>query len=130
MTIPTGHILVVDDEPPLLKMVSAYLGRLGYRVTTAVSAELGWAELEAEPGKYAVVVLDATLSGVNVAELAAQMMDANPRLRVIVASGYVVDMTALQESAPGRVMFLHKPFSPEMLAAAVRRMVATQEEAV
>jgi hypothetical protein len=36
----------------------------------------------------------------------------------------------LQAEAPGRVIFLHKPFTPAMLARAVRRMLATQEEAV
>jgi DNA-binding NtrC family response regulator len=111
-------------------MMSTYLRRIGFTVTTAMSAEKGWAELEADPGRFAVAVLDATLSGTSVEVLAVKMMEASPRLRVIVASGYVVDVTALIESAPGRVMFLHKPFTPEMLAKAVRRMVAAQEEAV
>jgi len=123
-----GHILVVDDEPPLLKMVSTYLGRLGYLVTTAATAEKGWAEIAAAPERFAVVVLDATLSGIGLEDLVVQIIAASPRLCVIVASGYPVDMTELQEMAPGRVMFLHKPFSPEMLAGAVRRMLAPQEE--
>ena len=48
-------------------------------------------------------------------DLAARMLAANPRLCVIAASGYPVDMSRLEAAAPGRVMFLHKPFSPEML---------------
>ena len=127
---PGGRILVVDDEPPLLKMLSAYLKRLGFDVTAASSSEGGWAALAAAPAEYAVAVLDATMSGIGVEDLARKMMAANPRLRVIVASGYPVDMSVLETSAPGRVMFLHKPFSPEMLAGAVRRMIATQEEGV
>jgi DNA-binding NtrC family response regulator len=130
MTDARKHILVVDDEPPLLKMVSTYLGRLGYAVTTAGSADKALAEVAAEPARFAVAVLDATMSGIGLEALALQLMAANPRLCVIGASGYPVDMTELQEAAPGRVMFLHKPFSPEMLAAAVRRMLATQEEGV
>ena len=35
----TGRILIVDDEPALLKMMSVYLRRLGYAVTTASSTE-------------------------------------------------------------------------------------------
>jgi len=130
MTKTGGRILVVDDEPPLLKMLNVYLGRLGYDITTAGSTEAGWAEIAAAPESFALVVLDATMSGVGVADLAMQMMAANQRLCVIVASGYPVDMTELQAAAPGRVMFRHKPFSPEMLAGAVRRMLATQEEDV
>jgi FixJ family two-component response regulator len=77
-----------------------------------------------------IAVLDATMTGIGVEDLASRMMAANRRLCVIVASGYPVDMTALQAAAPGRVTFLHKPFTPEMLAGAVRRMLATQEKAV
>jgi DNA-binding NtrC family response regulator len=39
-----------------------------------------------------------------------------------------VDVTALEAVAPGRVAFLLKPFTPEMLATAVRRLLAAEEE--
>ena len=39
-------------------------------------------------------------------------------------------MSALDAAAPGRVMFLQKPFTGEMLPSAVRRLLASQEEAV
>jgi DNA-binding NtrC family response regulator len=130
MTNQRGRILVVDDEPPLLKMMGTYLKRLGFEVTPAGNTESGLAAIAAAPEQFAVAVLDATMSGMAVTDLATQMMAANPRLCVIVASGYPVDMTVLQAAAPGRVMFLPKPFSPEMLAGAVRRMIATQEESI
>ena len=128
MTNTGGHILVVDDEPPLLKMMSTYLGRLGYKVTPAGSTDKALAEIEAAPERFAMAVLDATMTGIGVEDLASRMLAANRRLCVIVASGYPVDMTPLQATAPGRVIFLHKPFTPEMLAGTVRRMLATQEE--
>jgi DNA-binding NtrC family response regulator len=124
----TGRILIVDDEPPLLKMMSLYLGRLGYSVTVAGTTEKAWAEAEAAPGEFACAVLDATMSGLSMRDLALKLLAANPTLRVLAASGYPVDMTDVQAQAPGRVDFLPKPFTPEMLAAAVRRMLAPQEE--
>jgi DNA-binding NtrC family response regulator len=130
MTNTAGHILVIDDEAPLLKMLSVYLRRLGYQVTAANSTETAWAEFSAAPEQFAVAVMDATMSGMAVKDLASQMMAANERLCVIVASGYPVEMTALEAAAPGRAMFLHKPFTPEMLAGAVRRMLATKEEGI
>jgi DNA-binding NtrC family response regulator len=125
--IQPGQILIVDDEPSLLKMMSMYLRRLGYQVVTAVSAEEGLQALKSQPGGFAVAVLDATMSGPTLDELAKEMLNATPRLCVIAASGYPVDMTALESAAPGRVTFLHKPFAPEMLASTVRRMLDTQE---
>jgi two-component system, cell cycle sensor histidine kinase and response regulator CckA len=130
MTKGASQILIVDDEPPLLKMLKVYLERLGYTVVTAGSTEEAWADVEAEPGAFALAVLDATMVGIPMEELARRMLAANSRLCVIAASGYPVDIAMLQAQAPGRVMFLHKPFSPEMLGNAVRRMIATQEEDV
>jgi DNA-binding NtrC family response regulator len=130
MTNSAGRILIVDDEPILLKMMNVYLGRLGYTVVTAGSTEKGRAAVESAPHTFAVAVLDATMGGIPMQDLAAHILAANPRLCVIAASGYPVDITTLQAEAPGRVMFLHKPFSPEMLGSAIRRMLGTQEEDV
>jgi DNA-binding NtrC family response regulator len=127
MSPTRGRILIVDDEPALLKMMSVYLSRLGYGVVTAVSAGEALAALAAEPGGFAVAVLDASLGGTSLEDLASQLLTATPRLCVIAASGYPVDITHLEATAPGRVAFLHKPFAPEMLATAVRRMLGTQE---
>jgi DNA-binding NtrC family response regulator len=126
--IQPGQILIADDEPSLLKMLSVYLGRLGYRVVTADSAQQALEAIKAQPGGFRIAVLDATLAGGGLEDLANQMLAETPRLCLIAASGYPVDMTLLEAAAPGRVTFLHKPFAPEMLAAAVRRMIATEEE--
>ena len=123
-----GKVLIVDDEAALLKMMSLYLQRKGFAVETASTTEKAWTLVEAAPGDYAVAVLDATMSGLSMHELAQRMLAASPTLRVLAASGYPVDMSAEKAQAPGRVEFLHKPFTPEMLASAVRRMLAPQEE--
>ena len=124
----TGRILLVDDEPALLKMMSVYLQRRGYAVSTSSTTDQASTMIDAEPLTYTVAVLDATMAGLSMEELALKMLEANPSLRVITASGYPVDMSRLERAAPGRVMFLHKPFAPEMLAESVRRMLAAEEE--
>ena len=128
MLCASGRILVVDDEPPLLRMLSLYLGRLGYSVTVAESTDAAWSLVEADPAAFAVAVLDGSMSGMSMDNLALRMLRANPALRVLAASGYPVDMTALAEAAPGRVDFLQKPFTPEMLATALRGLLGAQEE--
>jgi CheY-like chemotaxis protein len=128
------RVLLVDDEPALLKLVSAYLSRLGYTVTTANTTEKAWAEMTAAlDGKgelYAVAVLDASMPGLPMPELAARMLRACDSLRVVTASGYPTDISELEAAAPGRVEFLHKPFTPMMLAATVRRVLGSQKENV
>ena len=119
---------MVDDEPPLLRMLSLYLGRLGYSVTTAETTDAAWRLVEADPAAFPVAVLDGSMAGMSMDDLALRMLQANPALRVLAASGYPVDMTALAQAAPGRVAFLQKPFTPEMLATALRGLLGAQEE--
>ena len=123
-----ARILIVDDEPSLLKMMGVYLGRLGYSVTLANTTEKAWEEVEAAPSGYDVAVLDGSMPGLSMQDLALKMLRANPSLCVVAASGYAMDTAAIEAAAPGRVAVLQKPFAPEMLAAAVRRMLAAQEK--
>jgi CheY-like chemotaxis protein len=115
-------------------LVSSYLGRLGYSVTAANTTEKALAEMEAalagESRQYDIAVLDASMDGMPMPELAAWMLKSSDSLRVLTWSGYPVDIAPLEEIAPGRVAFLHKPFIPGKLAAALRRMLASQEENV
>jgi two-component system response regulator HydG len=133
METAVTRVLLVDDEPSLLKLVGAYLNRIGFSVTTVNTTEKAWAAVEAAVASsdaYSVAVIDATMSGLPMPELAQRMLRACPSMRVLTASGYPVDIAELEEIAPGRVAFLHKPFTPQMLAVAVRRMLAPQEENV
>ncbi|MBV8904500.1 MAG: response regulator, partial [Acidobacteriia bacterium] len=114
------RILIVDDEPPLLKMMSLYLRRLGYVVTACERTEQALALDRAEIRDLALAVLDASMEGNPLDELAMSMLRENRSMRILAASGYPVDVSTLEAAAPGRVAFLHKPFSPEMLAATVR----------
>jgi two-component system cell cycle sensor histidine kinase/response regulator CckA len=123
-----GRILLVDDEPPLLKMMSTYLQRLGHSVTTCATTDGACAEIQASPLGFDVAVLDGSMDGLSMEELARRMLEANPAMRVLGASGYPVDMSALEAAAPGRVAFLLKPFTPHMLAASLRRMLAAKKE--
>jgi DNA-binding NtrC family response regulator len=126
----SGRILIVDDQPSLLRMMSVFLTRLGFTVATSATTSDAWARIEADPSSFDIAVLDATMPGMTMEELATRMLAANPALRVLGASGYPVDMAAIEAKAPGRVSFLHKPFTPEMLEAAVRSLLGAQEEGV
>jgi|SRR5208283_2779884 len=128
MSQAARELLLVDDEGTLLKLMSVYLRRLGYAVTTANTVAKAWEHVKRTPDQFAAMVLDAGMAEDGVDNLVLQLLAAHPRLRVVVNSGYPVDMSVLERTAPGRVEFLHKPFSPDMLVAAVRRMLGPQEE--
>ena len=125
----TGRrILIVDDEPPLLRMMSIFLGRHGYSVTAADAPDKAWALVEADPSAFDAAVLDGSMEGMSMEELATRMLDANPSMCILSASGYPVDISALAAKAPGRVAFLLKPFTPQSLTSALGGLLATQEK--
>jgi two-component system, cell cycle sensor histidine kinase and response regulator CckA len=121
---PAVRILVVDDEHQLLKILTRYLAKLGYQVVASSSTGDAWSQIEAAPESYSLALIDATMSDPSATELTRRILDANPRIKVIVASGY--PMTA-EDFAPldsSRVTFLHKPFSPDTLAELIRRLLS------
>jgi len=61
------------------------------------------------------------MKGMSSIELGRRLLEANPQMHVIVASGYPASLEELEAAGPGRVKFLHKPFTPDALAACVRR---------
>src|SRR5438552_18770620 len=96
MTNSGRRILLVDDEPPLLRMMDAYLSGLGYAVTTSDSTNAAWKEVEASPDEFAVAVVDATMPGMSMVALALRLLLANPVIGVGAAGGYPVDMPAVE----------------------------------
>ena len=130
MSQSARSILIADDEPTLLRMMALYLGRLGYSVATASTSAQAWADEARAPREFGVAVLAATMPGIGLNDLVLKMLAASPGLCILAASGYPVDMSALAAQAPGRVEFLQKPFTPEMLASAVRRLLGPEKETV
>jgi DNA-binding NtrC family response regulator len=130
MDAPRPRILIVDDEPQLLKMMGIYLTRIGYTVMTYDNTDQAWAEAEPVAGEIAVAVLDASMTGLASETVAMRLLQSNPAMFVVVASGYPVDMTALEAAGAGRVLFLHKPFAADKLAQVIRRMLGAEEAGV
>ena len=100
------RVLIVDDEPALLRMMTVFLERQGYQVADAATTEAAWSQIRSAPGHFDVVVLDGTMSGIGTEELAFGMLTASP------------------------VAFLQKPFGPAALVAAVRRLLGAEEESL
>ncbi len=112
--------LVVDDEPPLVRLVSGYLEREGFDVLTAADGETAVRlARETEPD---VIVLDVMMPGVDGVE-------ACRRIRTF-SDTYIVMLTARDEEVDtlvglsvGADDYLTKPFSPRELVARIRAIL-------
>jgi CheY-like chemotaxis protein len=125
----TRRILVVDDDPRLLHVVSMYLNIEGYEVDTATNGEEGLRIFEQR--RPDLVILDVMMPGIDGLE-ACRRIKSNPETRAIP----VVLFTALSRSddvesgrAAGANRFINKPFSLIGLGAVIRSFL-TEESAV
>jgi DNA-binding NtrC family response regulator len=116
-------LLAVDDEPVLLRLMEAYLSRLGYVVETCSSAHEALQRFRQRPTSYALVVTDMSMPDMAGEELLAKLTKLNPQVRVLACSGYLPDLETLPESR-GRLRYLQKPFTPDMLASAVAEILS------
>ena len=112
--------LVVDDEPPLVRLVRSYLERDGFQVRAAGDGQQA-VEL-ARSFQPEVIVLDLMLPGVD-------GIEARRRIRTF-SDTYIVMLTARAEEVDklvglgvGADDYLTKPFSPRELVARIRAML-------
>jgi two-component system cell cycle sensor histidine kinase/response regulator CckA len=117
-------VLVVEDEEALRLLVTRILENVGYTVLGAGTANEAL-ELLAKPG----VVADALLTdvvlpgGLQGNDLAQVLLSRNPKLPVLYMSGYTRDATLHSGRSDERPDFIGKPFTPQALASALRRVI-------
>jgi two-component system, cell cycle sensor histidine kinase and response regulator CckA len=120
---PNETILLVEDEPAILKVTAMMLERMGYRVLAAESPEEGLQLAGAHAGSVDVLMTDVVMPGMNGRELANQLRSRFPELRILFMSGYTANVIA-EQSIPGeRAGFLQKPFSRQALQEALREVI-------
>ena len=124
--VPRGRgerILVVEDEPGLRELCERLLVRLGYRVGTAGSGPdallLMRARLEPD-----LVLTDVIMPGMSGVELARQLRDHWPGVRVLYMSGYPNDALAPHGVLVPGTPFIQKPFTERALALKVHETLA------
>ncbi len=113
-------VLVVEDEEAVRKLTVHSLADLGYKVVEAESAERALALLGAHP-EVSLLFTDVVMPQMNGHQLAVEALKRKPSLKVLYTTGYTRNAVVHNGVLDPGVKLLHKPFTLDALAHAVRR---------
>jgi two-component system, cell cycle sensor histidine kinase and response regulator CckA len=129
--LPCGHetVLLVEDEAMVRELMRGTLERQGYRVLSAGSGSEALLVASAHGGPLNLLVTDVVMPGMRGPDLAARLVPAHPRLRVLYMSGYADDAALRHGVREGQAAFLQKPFTRGALARKVRAVLDARQTA-
>ena len=123
LPLGTERILLVDDEPAILKVQSQNLNLLGYSVITSSSSVNALEIFRSSPDSFDLIITDMTMPKITGDELALSMKKIRPQIPIILSTGYsprVSDAKTHQLPIDG---FLLKPVARDKLAILVRKIL-------
>jgi len=116
------QLLLIDDEPTILRLYEALLQRRGFKVITASDGKK--AQQLIEGNKFDCIIADILLPGLNGISLLALLREKGINIPVILITGAPDLNTAIQAIKLGAYDYLTKPVDNEQLLRVVERAVS------
>jgi len=124
MKTDNRHVLIIDDERPVLMTLEALLKRHGYQVDTAPTAIQGLKALKSKPPT--LVLLDLRLPDADGLEMLDRIKTELPQVQVIILTAHDSLHNAIESIKRGAYHFISKPYAPEELLSLVEKALETQ----
>jgi CheY-like chemotaxis protein len=115
-------VLVVEDADGLRELAKRLLERLGYRVLLAANGDEAVRQANEHPG-IDVLLTDVVMPGASGPEVTRQVIEQQPRVRVIYMSGYTEDTIVHHGVLNPGIAFLNKPFTSEAPGRKIREVL-------
>lgn len=121
ITLGCGEtVLVVEDEPGILKLCALMLDQLGYKVLAAGSPGEAIKLAEEHTSEIDLLITDVVMPEMNGRDLAERMNSLHPNMKKLFMSGYTANVITQRAVLDVDIHFIQKPFSIQLLAASVR----------
>lgn len=104
-------VLLVEDDPFILKILGTLLTASGLRVCSAPDAESALEIAEQDQGNIALLVTDIVLPKMNGVELSEKLVNKYPNIKTLYMSGYPLNVLPQNDNISEGVNFIEKPFS-------------------
>ena len=116
-----GTLLLVEDEEIVRRPIGIYLRKLGYRVIEAANGNQAFTLWQQYREQIDLLYTDMVMpEGVSGLELAEKLRSENPRLKVIISSGYSTEISMQGVPVAAGYVYLPKPSPSATIAAAIR----------
>ena len=116
-------ILLVEDEPSILKVGTSMLKELGYQVLAVCSSGEAVQLARTHTGKIHVLMTDVVMPEMNGRELADRIVAIRPDIKCLFMSGYTSNAIVHRGVLDEGISFIQKPFSMQALAAKVSEVL-------
>ncbi len=123
-----GLILLVDDETIVREVNDEIISALGYQVLKASNGKQALEIYQERGDEIDLVILDMIMPEMNGAEVFAKLREINPKIKVLLASGYSVEGQASKIMAQGCNGFIQKPFTLELLSTKIDEILKGKEK--
>jgi two-component system nitrogen regulation response regulator GlnG len=120
--MPSGHILLADDDAAIRTVLNQALSRAGYEVRSTSNAATLWRWVA--QGEGDLIITDVVMPDENAFDLLPRIKKLRPELPIIVMSAQNTFMTAIKASERGAYEYLPKPFDLKELVAVVGRALS------
>jgi DNA-binding NtrC family response regulator len=117
-------ILVIDDEESIRDSMSLVLGKEGFQVKSAASAQEGLRLFSNEA--FRIVFVDLKLPGTSGLDVLSRIKEADPQTPVIIITGYASIESAVEAMKRGAFDYLAKPFTPEEVRVIARKALESR----
>ncbi len=123
-----GHetILLVEDEPAILKLATMMLEKQGYTVRAASTPGEAIRLAREHSGMIHLLMTDVVMPEMNGRDLAKNLLSLYPQLKRLFMSGYTADVIAHHGVLDEGVYFIQKPFAVKDLSAKVREALDSE----
>ena len=119
------RVMVVDDDSAMARQLALALELEGVEAATAHDGEEALSSLEQEPAD--LVVIELMLPRQSGLELARELRQRHPSLRIVLTGAYHLSERQLTRAGCNAIAFVPKPCEPSVVAVFVRRKICKTE---